>query len=63
MSGAISVRFPSKYDVRKDMSGKILAILSEIPNTGIIDESNAFRSIVLCRFTKRWPYLIIKFKS
>ena len=52
MSGAVSVRFPSKYDVRKDMSGKILAILSEIPNTGIIDESNAFRSIVLCRFTK-----------
>ena len=28
------------------MSGKILAILSEILNTGIIDESNAFRSIV-----------------
>ena len=46
MSEAISVRFLSKYDVRKDMSGKILAILSEILNTGIIDESNAFRSIV-----------------
>ena len=28
------------------MSGKILAILSEIPNTGIIEESYAFRSIV-----------------